>query len=233
MSENPILALFDIDGTLLRSGEGARKSLSQAIEEVAGAKFKIEPEFCAGKTDPLIISRFLEQSGCLLSELQGLMIQIKKRYLELLTVNYNSKNDATLYPGIPELLEKISEHTNVHLALLTGNYEQGARIKLDPFQLNPIFPIGGFGDDGFLRTDLSHIALARSQDYYKIVYRPENIVVIGDTADDVRCGKVLFARTIVTLRRKSVLEDLKEVEPDHVFDGTEDVEGMLNAVLGT
>ena len=149
MDDQKILALFDIDGTILSSGIGARTALSQAIFEVIDKSFKIEPGMCAGKTDPLIVASFLEEAGCLTEELPKLLPMVKERYIELLRTQYNKKNDAFLYPGIPELLEKISEQTNIYLGLLTGNYEQGARIKLDPFHINPLFPIGAFGDDGF------------------------------------------------------------------------------------
>jgi len=233
MSEDPVLALFDIDGTILKSGVGARKSLSQAIEEIIEQPFKIEPEHCAGKTDPLIIANFLEEAGCLMQELQQLITMVKKRYLELLVVNYNKNKDAYLYPGVPELLENISEYTHVHLALLTGNFEKGARVKLEPFFLNPLFPVGAFGDDGFLRTDLSHVAVKRAEKYYQTNYKPENIVVIGDTADDVKCGKVIDARTICIVRRKTTMEKVRQMKPDHIFEDTENTDEFVKAILSS
>ncbi|MFC1732354.1 HAD family hydrolase [candidate division KSB1 bacterium] len=232
MDDQKILALFDIDGTILSSGTGARTALSQAIFEVIDKSFKIEPGMCAGKTDPLIVASFLEEAGCLTEELPKLLPMVKERYIELLRTQYNKKNDAFLYPGIPELLEKISEQTNIYLGLLTGNYEQGARIKLDPFHINPLFPIGAFGDDGFVRTDLSRIAVQRAEEYYKVKFDSENIVVIGDTADDVACGKILNARTIGISRRKETLETLKASEPDHIFAGSENVDEIVKAILG-
>jgi len=232
MTNNSILALFDIDGTILSSGPGARKSLSQAIHEVAEQSFTIEPGDCAGKTDPLIIVTFLEKAGFPPEEYQMMLKMIKERYLELLIENFNANNDAYVYPGIEKLFEKISEHTHICLGLLTGNFEKGARIKLEPFQLNPALPVGAFGDDGFLRTDLSQIAVNRAEKYYDVQFDPQNIVVIGDTADDVACGKVLNARTIGISRRETTLETLKAANPDHLFIGSENTEKFIASILG-
>jgi phosphoglycolate phosphatase-like HAD superfamily hydrolase len=160
-----------------------------------------------------------------------LLKSIQERYIELLKVNYNKTNDATLYPGIPEILERLAAEESIHLALLTGNIEEGARIKLSPFDLNKIFPVGAFGNDGFARTDLSHIAVNRAEDYYGISFDSKNIVVIGDTADDVECGKVINARSIAISRRPSTLDTLKASNPDHLFFGTEKVDQFIKAVF--
>ena len=50
---------------------------------------------------------------------------------------------------------------DVYLALLTGNYEDGARIKLEYFDLWRYFRCGAFGDDAPDRNGLLPKALAR------------------------------------------------------------------------
>jgi len=80
MAETPILALFDIDGTILSPGSGARKSLSQAIAEFFDEPVEIKAGDCAGKTDPLIIANLLEKAGCLHEEFPMLLPVIKAVY---------------------------------------------------------------------------------------------------------------------------------------------------------
>jgi len=230
-AEAPVLALFDIDGTILSSGAGARKSLSQAIHEITGTLFEIHPDDCAGKTDPLIITNFLRRAGFHPREFHGMLRTIRDRYVALLHVNYNKHNDAFLYPGIPEILHEIGGYSHVYLGLLTGNIEEGARIKLDPFRLNPMFPAGAFGNEGMQRTDLSRLAVESAEAHYNIRFEPARIVVIGDTADDVACGKVIHARSIAVSRRPATLERLKSSQPDYLFYGTEDTEGFVKAIL--
>ena len=64
-------------------------------------------------------------------------------------------------PGVRELLDALSARDDVYLALLTGNYEAGARLKLEYFDLWRYFPCGAFGDDAPNRNGLLPKALAR------------------------------------------------------------------------
>ena len=229
ISEN-ILVLFDIDGTLLHPGSGARQSLSQAIHEEIGQQLKIEPGFCAGKTDLLIISSLLEKAGCLVQEIQPLMKSVIKRYLELLETNYNAKNDAYMYEGALELIEALNERPEVFLGLLTGNVEKGARIKLGPFGVNDLLPTGAFGEDGFDRTDLSRVAVNRAEAEYGVQFLPKNISVIGDTVADIKCGKVIDARSIVICQHFRNEEELIEENPDFLFTDLVNTENIVHAI---
>src|SRR5476649_728895 len=50
-------------------------------------------------------------------------------------------------PGVRELLDALARRDDVYLALLTGNYETSARMKLERFDLWRYFTCGAFGDD--------------------------------------------------------------------------------------
>ncbi|KPK94056.1 hypothetical protein AMJ80_05670 [bacterium SM23_31] len=231
MNTEDILALFDIDGTLLHPGTGARKSLSQAIFEETKQEFTLKTGDCAGKTDQIIITDLLTRAGCAEKEIPLLMESVIKRYIELMKVNYNAEGDAHLYSGVQELIDKLQSIQYVHLGLLTGNIEEGARIKLGPFNLNDAFPTGAFGDDGFLRTDLPRVAVQRAEKYYTVKFSPRNIVVIGDTASDIKCGKVIQARTIGIYQHLRNEKELKSENPDYVFHGFDNTDETVNAIL--
>ena len=231
MNNEDILALFDIDGTLLHPGAGARKSLSQAIFEETKQEFTLKPGDCAGKTDRIIITGLLTRGGCTEKEIPLLMEPVTKRYIELMKKNYNAKGDAYLYSGVEELMGKLQSMPNVHLGLLTGNIEEGARIKLGPFNLNDAFPTGAFGNDGFFRTDLPRVAVQRAEKYYAVKFSPRNVVVIGDTAQDIKCGKVIRARTIAVYRHLRNEEELKSMNPDYIFHGFDNTNEIINAIL--
>ena len=64
-------------------------------------------------------------------------------------------------PGVRALLDALAARDDVYLALLTGNYEDAARIKLEHFDLWKYFPCGAFGDDAPDRNGLLPKALAR------------------------------------------------------------------------
>ncbi|MFC1553030.1 HAD family hydrolase [candidate division KSB1 bacterium] len=228
-----ILVLFDIDGTILSPGAGARRSLSQALFEVIGTETKIKAGDCAGKTDPVIISNVLKIDGNVTGDFESILFRTKSRYLELLEQNYNKDGDAFLYTGVMEIIEKLNEMSGVYLALLTGNFEEGARIKLSPFGLNELFPTGAFGSDGFLRTELTPVAVKRSEELFNVKFAPNNIVVIGDTASDIECGKVINARTIGISQHLRNEDTLKAADPDFVFRGFENTDDVLKAILNS
>jgi phosphoglycolate phosphatase-like HAD superfamily hydrolase len=227
----PVLALFDIDGTILSPGAGARQSLAQAISEQIEQPITFEPGDCAGKTDILIVTNALVKAGFLIQEISEAIDTVIDRYIELLKVNYNAKKDARLYDGVSEMLGKLQSFPNVYLGLLTGNVEVGARIKLEPFGLNPVFPTGAFGDDGFLRTDLSYIAVNRAEAYYRVTFPSKQIIVIGDTAEDVKCGKVINARTMAVSQHFKNEEELRAANPDYIFYGFNDTDAIVDAIL--
>jgi len=82
------------------------------------------------------------------------------------------------------------------LGLLTGNIRLGAEIKLRHFGLWEIFHFGGFADD---HEDRNHIAVAAFERGRRIIgkhLQPEEIIVVGDTQFDIRCGKFIGARVL-------------------------------------
>ena len=226
-----ILVLFDIDGTLIHPGSGARKSMLQAIKQEIQKDIKIEPGFFAGKTDILILSELLQKAGYSENDIPSLRESILKSYLLCMKRFYNVKNDARLYPGVIELINSLKAEPNIHIGLLTGNIEQGARIKLEPFGLNDAFPVGAYGNDGYLRTELTAVAVKRAEDYYGVKFLPHNIIVIGDTIEDIRCGKVIGARTIAVSQHLNNEKELYEMHPDHVFFGFENYDEIREAIL--
>ena len=63
-------------------------------------------------------------------------------------------------PGVRPLLDDLAARADVYLALLTGNYEAAARLKLEYFDLWRYFRCGAFGDAAPDRNGLLPKALA-------------------------------------------------------------------------
>ena len=74
------------------------------------------------------------------------------------------------------------------MALLTGNWEIGARAKLEPFGLNRFFDFGAFGEDGVRRNELVPVAVERAALQLGAPPEPSDVVIIGDTVRDIACG---------------------------------------------
>lgn len=206
------LVLFDIDGTLIDSGGAGSRSLDLAFKEL----FSIENAFhgisMAGKTDTQIMKEGLIKHGILT---EGNLDAVIKTYLKHLHKEINNDR-RQVKPGIYELLEMLSRVENIRLGLLTGNLELGARIKLEPFNLNKYFLTGAFGSDDEDRNRLLPIAIRRFEDLCQAKILPEDCVVIGDTPLDIYCAKPYGAICIAVATGPYCVDELMKVGADYV-----------------
>ena len=82
------------------------------------------------------------------------------------------------------------------LALLTGNFIEGARIKLEYFDLWKYFPCGAFGGDAHNRNDLVPIAVRARASAASPTSSRRDVIVVGDTPNDVECALVAGATPV-------------------------------------
>jgi phosphoglycolate phosphatase-like HAD superfamily hydrolase len=90
-------------------------------------------------------------------------------------------------PGVVELLAALAARPGeFRLALVTGNLEPIARLKLERAGIGHYFEPGqgGFGSDHHNRAKLPAIARERAGDWPR-----ERTVVIGDTPRDIACAR--------------------------------------------
>jgi phosphoglycolate phosphatase-like HAD superfamily hydrolase len=90
---------------------------------------------------------------------------------------------------VREAVEVLAGLPGVRQGLLTGNVEEGARRKLEPFDLNRFFPFGGFGDDIHDRREIAAQAHVRGVEHAGTAVPPERVAVIGDTVHDVTAAR--------------------------------------------
>jgi phosphoglycolate phosphatase len=182
------LILFDIDGTLVSCGKFAARQFSAALHEVFGGHGALEGFSFAGKTDPMIARELMRA--------HGLDEKTVDAHLERLMDTFVAKLDATLeaeqvriLPGVIDLLEKITDRSDLAIGLLTGNWSGGARVKLGRVDLFRHFGFGAFGEDAYDRRGLVPVARERARALYGREFAPEDIVIVGDTALDIDCAR--------------------------------------------
>lgn len=122
-------------------------------------------------------------------------------------------------------------HPNVLLGLLTGNFEEGARIKLSVHGLNGYFDFGAFGENARQRSDLPQRALDAAEKKYGHKFIRKEIVIIGDTPNDIHCGRHLHVRTISVATGPFTLEQLQTEKPDFAFPDFKDKAKVIEAIL--
>jgi phosphoglycolate phosphatase len=130
-------------------------------------------------------------------------------------------------PGVRPLLNILAGRDDVFLALLTGNYEEAARIKLEYFDLWDLFPCGAFGDDVLERNSLLPKAVARIQAIGGPAISPTEAVVVGDTPLDIACAVASGARSIAVATGGYDVDALRQAGADDVFQDLSDTNEVL------
>lgn len=182
----------------------------------------------AGQTDVSIVRQILRSHE--LAESKENIATFLELYVQGLPRELPRRKGRVL-PGIDALLPRLHERPGNVLALLTGNIERGAKLKLEHYGLWRFFEFGAFADDSDDRNALGPFAIKRALAKHGIAFAGEAIDVIGDTPHDIACGKAIGARTIAVATGKSSLAELAEYEPDKLVADFAEVD-MLIADLG-
>ncbi|HEX8949730.1 MAG TPA: HAD family hydrolase [Dissulfurispiraceae bacterium] len=223
------LILFDIDGTLIDSGGAGTRSLDYAFRELFALDNAFRGISMAGKTDPQIISECLAKHGFKVDN--NTVDGVIASYLKHLRIEIRN-NGRHVKPGIVEVLNALGGMgARCSLGLLTGNIEQGARIKLESFDLNGYFPSGAFGSDDEDRNKLLPFALRRFEDLCGMKIDPRDCVVVGDTPRDVYCAKPYGAACIGVATGPYRADSLVSAGADAVFNDLSDTAAFLTAAL--
>lgn len=145
-------------------------------------------------------------------------------------VHFLPQTDGQLLPGIVEMLDILKARPDCVLALLTGNLERGAKLKLSHYGLWNYFEFGAYADDHHDRNELGVFARTRATAKHGIEFPPEDILVLGDTPHDVACARAIGAKAVAIATGRHTREELAACKPDFLFDDFSDVKGALAAM---
>ncbi|HEY9766608.1 MAG TPA: HAD hydrolase-like protein [Chroococcales cyanobacterium] len=224
------LALFDIDGTLLSVHGAGKRAMWKALVEAYGTAGPIEDWPFGGKTDPQLCHELLSQVGLSRDAIEEKLGPALDQYVGYLSEEM-ARTPLDLKPGVAELLKALSQRSDLVLALLTGNIEEGARLKLSRHGLEAFFPFGAFGSDAAKRSDLVDIAIERAFLHSGHLFREKEIAVIGDTPLDIGCGRHKGVKAIAVATGCHPLEELILHSPDHLFADFTPFEAVIEAIL--
>jgi phosphoglycolate phosphatase-like HAD superfamily hydrolase len=135
-----------------------------------------------------------------------------------------------IMPGVRQLLDALSRRDDAYLALLTGNYERGAKLKLQYFDLWRYFRCGAFGDDAPDRTALLPRAVARVAACGGPVVLAADAIVIGDTPLDIAVAAAGGARSIGVATGSHSVDDLRMAGAEIVFKDLSDTNAVMRAL---
>ena len=226
--------------------------MNRAFDDLFGIAGAFDNVEMAGRTDKWILDEVAARVGITLTrdDVERFRDQYRSRLLEALLesvaqpstlrpfdtldawgVPNNVERQKGVLPGVQRLLDTIDVRGDIFPGLLTGNSEDGARIKLEHFDLWRYFRCGAFGDEVANRNHLFEIALQRAQANGAPHVRPADVVVVGDTVLDVACAKEAGARSVAVATGPSDGETLRQCGADLVMDDLSDTNAFLRFVF--
>lgn len=225
------LLLFDIDGTLLTSNGAAGPAILRALSDLVGRPMALHGVSFSGKTDPRILREILRANDVPEQTVEALLPHALQAYATLASSAITADTVRAL-PGAAALLEALAPREDAHLALLTGNLERTAYLKLDAVGLTRYFPFGAFGSDDGDRNALPLVACQRAGAALNQPVALHDAVIIGDTPRDIACGRAHGCRTVAVATGAFDVDALAAHTPDTLLPDLRDTRAALSALTG-
>jgi phosphoglycolate phosphatase len=206
------LVLFDIDGTLVRTGGAGVKAFAKVFATEFNVIDGIENLKFAGRTDTGLVREFfgIHQIPATPANFQRFF----ERYVFWLD-DILRQSRCQLCPGVWEFIRDLQALPRPPLlGLLTGNLRLGAEIKLRHFDLWDVFQTGAFADDHEERDQIAAVARQRGSRVLDEDLRDDQVLVIGDTPLDIRCARAIGARVLAVATGGYQLDQLMPHRPD-------------------
>jgi phosphoglycolate phosphatase-like HAD superfamily hydrolase len=226
----PKLVLFDIDGTLVLTGGAGIRAMNRAGEAVLGLSNLLDGIPVAGRTDWIILHDALTKAGHDLDE--DLFVRMREAHHRYLREEIAQPGEGVkdVMPGIRALLPALQSRDDMSLGLLTGNFEEAARIKLGHFDLWDYFRCGAFGDDAADRNELVPFAVDRAREGGLGSFDYGDVVVIGDTPHDVACAVAVGAMPVAVATGNFTVDQLRATGAPIVLKDLSDTDGFMRMV---
>jgi len=150
--------LFDIDGTLMDSGNEGLICFRRALEDVFGVTGPIDTYDMAGKTDWQILNDLMGMAGVDADEIEAHRAEAFAAYARHVEASAPVLKMRAL-PGAPALLESLVPDPGFSLGLVTGNVKEVVPYKLRAVGFDPaVFRFGAFGSEHIDRNVLPSLA---------------------------------------------------------------------------
>jgi phosphoglycolate phosphatase-like HAD superfamily hydrolase len=220
------LLFFDIDGTLLLSGGAGVRAMTRTFETLFDVPDAFVGISIGGHTDTFLLSAALARAN--LPDDAERHARFRTAYFPVLEqeVRLRGSGHYGIMPGIERLLAAVRGEP-FHLALLTGNYEPAARIKLTQFGLAGYFNWGTFGEESKSREDLGRIAMIRARQRQLPPQALERAVVIGDTPHDIACARAAGVRMLAVATGHYSVADLEAAGADVTLPDLTDTDRVV------
>lgn len=218
------LILFDIDGTLILTGNAGLVAFQEALQTAFGAEDDLSRVDFSGATDSGIIAQLFAFHS--IAHTPENLERFRAGYFPSLA-SWLPRREGRVLPGVVELLGHLQAHPAVQLGLLTGNYAEGAKLKLLHYGLWDYFAFGAYADDHSDRNELGPFALQRAHDHAGRAFETHNVWIVGDTPRDIACARAFGAKVLAVGTGRHKTDELLALQPDAVLPDLGDVRTAL------
>ncbi|MEM1413971.1 MAG: HAD family hydrolase [Myxococcota bacterium] len=216
----PTVLLFDLDGTLVRTGGAGRRAMRRALGAELNAPDALAGVDFGGRTDPWILRAAFTNAGVPLEA--AALAKVTETYLGFLDEELAATTGYRVMPGVPALLDACAAAEGVALGLGTGNIEPAAYAKLGPGKLAHRFAFGGFGSDAEDRAELVETGARRGAEALGALRDAVRVVILGDTFRDVDAAQAIGAECVAVGTGGTPVAALAERGADLALETLED-----------
>ncbi|MDR1572431.1 MAG: haloacid dehalogenase-like hydrolase [Clostridiales Family XIII bacterium] len=217
-----MLIFWDIDGTLMTCGADGTRALDKTFLELYGVPGAFVRAGIGGAMDSAIVGRAMDGAGLGGADMDA----FKAAYAENLEAILRADTAKRVLPGVVALLKRAREREDGAGLLLTSNFRVGAEAKLRSVGLWEYFSdagaLGGFGDFQGEKWDAARAALREAERLAGRGFRPDETVIVGDSAYDARCARLLGWRNVAVATGWTSKAALAAERPDFLFDDLSD-----------
>jgi phosphoglycolate phosphatase-like HAD superfamily hydrolase len=228
-----LLVLWDIDHTLIQTGGVGTEVFAAAFKTATGVDLVEAPD-PTGKLERGLFTAACAENGIgdgtmLFPAFAEAQEQEYRRRAADLTVR------GRVLPGVPEVLNALSDRHGVTQTVLSGNTPSSGRAKLEIFGLADYidFTSAAWGTDADTRPELVTAAWNRAHATYAHSFGPADTVVIGDTPADVETALTNRCRLVAVATGKTTAAELRKAGAETVLPDLSDKQAALAAILGS
>jgi phosphoglycolate phosphatase-like HAD superfamily hydrolase len=209
------LALFDIDGTLVRrAGPHHRQALVEGIRRVLGIETTTDGIPVQGMLDPDILTVMMRHAGvprpAVVSAMPAIQQAAERYYLRVCPALHDRH-----CPGVAETLERLRRRGFL-LALVTGNLTRIGWRKLERAGLREYFEFGAFGEMARTRAGLVKIAIREARRRRSLESQAP-VALVGDAPADILAARGNGIRSIAVQTGITPVEELRALHPDYLL----------------
>lgn len=222
------LALFDVDGTLIRAGDPEHgTAFLLAAAEVHAVDVTLDGIPLGGRLDRHITADALTVAGVttagIVEREAELMDAMGRHYRSLVPADARR---SWVLPGVAQLLAGCAGH-GVAAAVVTGGASTLVPHKLAAAGLLHHLPVLACGDEANDRAALIRLARARACAHWGQEFAPSSTIVVGDTPLDVEAARAAGVKVLAVATGRWSVDELAGCAPDFVLPDLADTDEVL------